>query len=293
MDAGKGAAPDARRIRLWQIMGSGALLVLVAAYLFFVLTPQGQALENAALRGADQAQATDQMQARATLSRITTYSLAAAVGVVGLIGLLRRRLDLAVAGVGTVVMALVITQVLKRFVLPRPHLVEASPAFLTNSFPSGHTTIALSVLLALVIVSSYRWRGVMLLLFTSFALSIGAATLTAKWHRLSDTIGADAIALAVACAVSLWLSRRGAVTVAPPGGTFGRRIFAGFLVFTALISVGLGLYLAVNAGFPSGPDTSQDWLIYLAFTSLASAVSTFTVLLFWWSWRGLEAPRPA
>lgn len=49
---------------------------------------------------------------------------------VALIGLLRRRLDLAFAGVGVIVLGQVVTQTLKRFVLPRPDLVEVSALLL-------------------------------------------------------------------------------------------------------------------------------------------------------------------
>ena len=63
MGPGTANAPGARRIRHWQLLAWAALVVLAAAYAFFVLTPQGQALENAALRGADQARAADQAQA--------------------------------------------------------------------------------------------------------------------------------------------------------------------------------------------------------------------------------------
>lgn len=95
--------------------------------------------------------------------------------------------------------------------LPRPELVDTTGGFTANSLPSGHTTIAMTVLFATVLVVPYRWRGPAMLIVAFWAVSVGHYTLTAKWHRLSDTLAADAVALTLACLASWWLVRRGAV----------------------------------------------------------------------------------
>jgi membrane-associated phospholipid phosphatase len=283
--------------RRWLILAVYGLALLVLSYVLFVQTAAGQALENAALRGADGLQVAARQAANAELSRITVRSLVAAVCLLGLIGLYRRRLDLIAAGIGTVFVSLGIAQVLKRFILPRPHLVDAAAKYLENSFPSGHTTIAMSVVLALIIVAGHRVRGWLIFLAASYALSVGAWTLTAKWHRLSDTFGAEGLVLAVASLASLWLLRRGSVRPAGPRWTWPSRLLASLLLLAGLLSLGLGVYMLVRAGIPaftpplarSGPE--RDYLVFLALNSLASAGSTFTALLFWWSWRGLETSQ--
>lgn len=184
------------------------VLVLAVSYLLAVWTPGGQALENAALRGADQVRGEDSLAASEALSKITIYSLAVATLLIGLIGLLRRRLDLASAGVAVILLGQVTTQTLKRFVLPRPPLVEVTGDYSQNSFPSGHTTIAMTVMLAALIAVPYRWRGITMALVLTWAVGIGAQTVTAKWHRISDTLGADAVALICACLASWWLQAR-------------------------------------------------------------------------------------
>lgn len=120
------------------------MVVLVASYLLAVWTRTGQAVENAALRGADQVAEQDAVEANETLSAITLISLIGAMILVAVIALLRRRLDLAVAAVGVIVLGQMLTQALKRFILPRPDLVEVAGDYSHNSFPSGHTTIAMT-----------------------------------------------------------------------------------------------------------------------------------------------------
>lgn len=259
-----------------------AVLVLVAAYVGLVLTAGGQRFENAALAGAEQVDPVDRASALASLARISVYSLAVAVALVFVIGLLRRRLDLAVAGVGVVAVALGVTQVLKRFVLPRPELVTHDPRIAHNSFPSGHTTIAMSVLFGLLIVVPYRWRGFALFVTVFYAIGIGEATVVAQWHRLSDTIGGDMVALAVGCLAMAVVARRSGVTRVP------RRRFSPRLIFVVLpvglVSVGalaLGLILGI-VGLPRNQvGTSDfDWIAYLTAQSLASAFSGLTALVY-------------
>ncbi|QKV73785.1 phosphatase PAP2 family protein [Amycolatopsis sp. Hca4] len=277
--------------RRWLVVAAVCAVVLVAVYFLAVWTVPGQALENAALRGADEAAARDQAVADDNLGRITVYSLAVAVVLVGLVGLLRRRADLAFAAVGVIVAGQVVTQVLKRFVLPRPALVPLTGHYAENSLPSGHTTIAMTVLFAALLVVPYRWRGVTLFFLLSWAVGIGAYTVTAKWHRLSDTLAADAIALGLACVASWWLARRGivrrhdgprrvprvlVVTIAALGG----------LVFFALGSLLIGAALA-GEGYAETV-RGNAWVVYLAATSFASAGSIAAALVFLATWRRRE-----
>ena len=64
-------------------------------------------------------------------------------------------------------------EVLKRFLLPRPDLVVAPDEFFHNTFPSGHTTIAMTVLVAAMLVVPHRRCGVTLVAIVASAVAIG------------------------------------------------------------------------------------------------------------------------
>lgn len=106
----------------------------------------GAGIGKCCAQGTDQASAADSDEAWEGLGDITVWTLGIATAVIGLIALLRRKVLLAFVAVGVIVGGQVITQALKRFILPRPELVEVTGDYAHNSFPSGHTTIAMTVL---------------------------------------------------------------------------------------------------------------------------------------------------
>ncbi|MEV6603650.1 phosphatase PAP2 family protein [Kutzneria sp. NPDC051319] len=277
--------------RRWLHVAIGSGVVAVLVYVLAVLTPVGQELENAALRGADQVGATEAGNASQGLDQITVYSLAVAVVLIAAIGLLRRRWELALAAVGVIVAGQIITQGLKRYVLPRPPLVSLTGHYADNSLPSGHTTIAMTVLFAALIVVPYRWRGVALFFVLSWAVGVGAYTVTAKWHRLSDTLAADAIALALGCLASWWLARRGLVSRHDGKRRIPRVLIVTFTALVGVFFLAFGVFFTVVLVARDGLDSAlrdDTWIIYLSAQSLASAGSIVAALVFLWSWRRLE-----
>ncbi|MBC7300815.1 MAG: phosphatase PAP2 family protein [Nocardia sp.] len=280
--------------RRWPIITAAGVVVATAAYLLAVRTGIGQTIENAALRGADQASERDVHQAWGSLDQITVYSLAAGVLIVAAIAGLRRRWDLLVAAVAVIVAGQLIVQMLKRYVLPRPELVDITGHFAHNSLPSGHTTIAMTVLFATIIVVPYRWRGLALVLMLAWAVGIGHYTLTAKWHRLSDTIAADAISLALACLASWWLVARGGVSRYTGRAKVIPVIVTVSATASAIISLLLG---AVLWGVPirtqglTAATREDEWDIYLGATAFASAGSVIAALVFLAAWHRLDTTR--
>ncbi|MCR6487442.1 phosphatase PAP2 family protein [Amycolatopsis sp. OK19-0408] len=277
--------------RRWLVVAAVCAVFAVAVYLLAVWTVPGQELENAALRGADEAAARDQVAADESLGRITVYSLAAAVVLVGLAGLLRRRWDLAFAAVGVIVGGQLVTQVLKRFLLPRPPLVPLTGHYAANSLPSGHTAIAMTVLFAALLVVPYRWRGVTLFFLLSWAVGIGAYTVTAKWHRLSDTLAADAIALGLACLASWWLARRGVVRRHDGPRRIPRVLVVTVAVLGGVVFLALGGILigaALTGGGYEDTVRTNEWVVYLAANSFASFGSIAAALVFLATWRRRE-----
>jgi membrane-associated phospholipid phosphatase len=275
----------------WLHVAVGSAIAAVLVYVLAVLTPVGQELENAALRGADQVSTNEAGAANSSLDQITVYSLAIAVVLIAAIGLLRRRLDLALAAVGVIVAGQVITQGLKRYVLPRPPLVPLTGHYADNSLPSGHTTIAMTVLFAALIVVPYRWRGVALFFVLSWAVGIGSYTVTAKWHRLSDTLSADAIALALGCLASWWLARRGLVHRYEGKRRVPRILIVTFTAVAGTFFLLFGVFFTLVPLTQYGLDgvlRDDTWIIYLAAQTLASAGSIAAALIFLGTWRRLE-----
>lgn len=277
----------------WAVLTAVAFAGFWLTYAAFVLTAPGQRIENAALRGADQEDAALVLESDAALNAITVSSLGAVSLFVVLIALVRKRVDLAVAAAVVIVGSSVITQALKRFVLPRPELAEVTGPYSSNSFPSGHTAIAMSVLFALLIVVPFAWRGLAMFLGAFYAIAIGAHTLTSKWHRFSDTLGADLVALGVACAVTVVLVKRGSLVRVRSGRYPLRVVFVvAPIAVGAAISLSLGALILVMGEHPTHPDEVLDYNMYLALHSLAAGASALTALVFWWSWRRIAAVGP-
>jgi membrane-associated phospholipid phosphatase len=295
---GRTARPFEARVRVrLEACAVGAAVLLVVVYALFVRTAAGQRWENAVLAGRreDETLAAAR-EANRMLDRITLSSLGAAVAMLMLIGLARRRHALTAVAVGTVGFSLLSAEVLKRYLLSRPDLVGAPARLLGNSFPSGHTTIAMSVLFGLTLVVPYRLRGVTVGVCALWATFVGAYTVAAGWHRPSDTIGADLLVLAVACALTALLARTGRVRRVTDRPLPLRAVFV-VAPLCALTWAGLGggtlLLLETMFRLPPG-DPAVPRLAYAGGHALAAggAAAVTVVLLALLRRVDLDRPRP-
>ena len=278
-----------QRIRTaWVILPITAILLFLAVYYFAVLTVDGQLFENAALDGQRLQNISYLNDADETLANISRISLGLSIIAVFVIGLVRNRPRLAVAGAGTIVVSVGIAEVLKRFILPRPDLVGAPADLLQNSFPSGHTTIAMSLLVATLIVIPYRGRGWAMFFVFSWAVGIGSATIAAHWHRLSDTLGADLIAVGVGALFSIWLAKSGDVRRADTKTYVGRSLLIIFWIGVAVTFIGAAVIFIANMNRLSGNDYQE--VAYNLTHVAAGAGSIISGLVFWFSWHHLEVP---
>lgn len=114
------------------------------------------------------------------------------------VALVRRRVRDACAAMALVVGASVTTQALKH-VLPEPHVVSLlgvhSPVPYPH-FPSGHSTAAMALVLALVLVSPARVRPLVAGLGAVFAAGVGCSLLALGTHMPSDVFGGFLVAAA-------------------------------------------------------------------------------------------------
>lgn len=187
--------------------------------------------------------------ARALLSTISIGSLALIGGAIVLVALARRRPRLAIGAFVLVLGSNVTTQVLKRLVLPRPDLLPADLREGGPSFPSGHSTVAMSLALAFVLVVPRSVRTLAAAAGLVYAVGVGVAVIVAGWHRPSDAYGAYLVAFAWACLVAAVLVEERGLGPRPvsepdvrPAG--GRLLLVAGL---AILAVAFAILLAVGA----------------------------------------------
>src|SRR5690606_22336972 len=161
-------------------------VAVIVMHRAFVLTLTGRYVETVSLTGARIGFSHIEGIVHAVLGVVSVASVLLAILLVGVVALLRRRFVLAAAGTVMIVGANVTTQLLKRFVLDRPDVASSVPdaaGGLHNTLPSGHTTVALSVAIAVVLVVPARLRGLVALAAAAYGALTGVATLSAQWHR--------------------------------------------------------------------------------------------------------------
>jgi membrane-associated phospholipid phosphatase len=178
-------------LSLWFVLLAAVEIAgFVAVARFFVRSEHGQLLDTVALAGNWIGQARIQGAVDSVLNTVSVVSLVAATAAIGFIALIRRRVALAFGTILLIVGANLTTQVLKRLI-ERPELgVDMERAAAGNSLPSGHTTIAASVAIALLLVLPSRLRGAGGMLGAAATAVVGVATLSAGWHRPSDVVAA-------------------------------------------------------------------------------------------------------
>jgi membrane-associated phospholipid phosphatase len=166
----------------------GVIAVLVAVFLavyaIFVHTGTGQHLDTVAINHVGQAASTRAAVAVVldwiTRGLIVLVSVACVV-----IAAIRRRWVLAAGALVVVAGANLTTEVLKKVVLDRPDFGYGT----SNTFPSGHTTVITSLVLAVLLVAprSSRW---LVELGGSVAVAvIGVGVVVTTWHYPSDVVG--------------------------------------------------------------------------------------------------------
>lgn len=193
------------------VLGGLALVVLGLTYLVMVQTDFGQTFGDSAYLGRLVESKSARETARGILNVITGATIVLMLVVLVVIGLLRRQILVASVAGGYFFAAIAAAEVLKR-VLPRPEIsvLEASTKFDGfNTFPSGHATIATAFAIALLLVSSPRWRPMVGLAGALWVSLVCSATLAAGWHRPSDAVGGVALATGLmAISGGLLVSRR-------------------------------------------------------------------------------------
>jgi membrane-associated phospholipid phosphatase len=208
-----------------------------------VRTGFGQHLDDDALLGRSLNPRVQRASSR-LLRSIDVASLIAVGGAIVLLAVARARVRVA-AGAAVLIVGATGTAEGLKHVLARPELTGPDRLPIP-SFPSGHTTVAVSLALGLVIVLPPRWRALAAVLGVGYAAAVGVATVTAGWHRPSDVVGGFLVSVAWAAVVCATLEARSPAAPAPEARAARRsvRVAVGLLALATVLLAGLGLAAA-------------------------------------------------
>ena len=153
---------------------------------------------------------------------------------------LRRRISRAVAAAAVVLCSVASVEALKHGL---PHIGSLIPSGRPPTFPSGHTSIAVSLGLAAVLAAPPVLRPAAALVGAAYAGSVGLSLIVLGWHYPADVVGAFFVC-------GFW-----AATIASLiGGTVARPEVspAGALVAAAATAVALVLAALIASRHPAG-----------------------------------------
>lgn len=196
----------------WVVTSVVSVVALGGVYTLAVLTRPGQEIEDSILRSVD---GHTLLRSGHALDAISIPAVLVVVGIVVAIAFLRRRPGAAVQSGVLIIGAIATSQVIKA-IAPRPELTSLT---LSNSFPSGHVTIAVAGVLGLATAFGRHLKPFIVLVGTVFAAIVAEQTVAYGWHRVSDVCGACAVTM-------LWLAivRSGsAVWSNDPRDTVGKK----------------------------------------------------------------------
>lgn len=275
------------------VIGSLCLGLLVLVYLLAVWTAAGQRFEDAVLNGADlSAGSVDGARATDALDWISAPTVLLTAAAVLTIGFLRRKALLGFVGVGVMAASVATAEVVQHS-FRRPVLLTHGYRREDQSFPSGHTAVAISVMCAVVLVTPYRLRGVVLLVTSVAAAAIEVSTVTASWHRPSDSLGSDLIVLLFTCLAIALLARLGWTAepgLSSPPGRAGRGLIAAGYAVVALLAFGVAAVVVARLLAGPAPGT-VDSSAYLAGRALALGGSATVALALLGLLRGVDFAR--
>ncbi|WP_221180616.1 phosphatase PAP2 family protein [Curtobacterium sp. PhB115] len=249
-------------------------MIVPLVYAAAVLTPVGQRVEDAALGGVRES---DLFSSDTALNVISVPVILLLVVVIVAVAFARRRLAVGL-GAGVVLLASAATSTLLKRIAVRPEIAQSTTP---NSFPSGHATIALAALFAVLMVTPRRFRPVVTVVGAVYAVFVANQTVVYGWHRVSDIVGACAIAV-------FWL---GAVRALGPrvdrglrgdrdGRRAPRRVVSLVLLVATGVTLAVGLTALVLGLATDGPHDHAAILVAGRMASSATVLAVVTVVWF-------------
>lgn len=194
---------------------AGLTLLFGLTYVAFVRTRFGRAVDqqflSPAAGGVDDRTGSLHDTAQQVLSTFgNPMLLAVLLTAIVLLGAAGRRGTAGLLGVAVTGASIVGADSLKE-ALHRPELASAG-SMAHNSFPSGHVAAAAGLVFALLLALPRQARWWCFVPGAAGVFVVGAATMIAGWHRLSDVIGGILLAAALTCLAAA--ARRGVTRAA-------------------------------------------------------------------------------
>ncbi|MEH1166542.1 phosphatase PAP2 family protein [Micromonospora sp. CPCC 205539] len=256
------------------------VLALVQAAAFFVVwrvavhTEIGQWVDTVALTGNRIGQDRIEEPVSKLLNAMSVVSLLAATATIGFIALMRGRIALAITATLLIAGANISTQLLK-YGFNRPDFgLDPERAGVGNSLPSGHTAVAASVAVALVLVLPPKVRAVGAFLGAAYAAVAGVATLSAGWHRPSDALAAFLLVgvWAALAGLVLLITQREQAQIAPGDAHRLAVLLLGGAGVLALVASGLALSWLVDLR-DIGPDELARRPLFVGYAGSAAGIA--------------------
>jgi membrane-associated phospholipid phosphatase len=240
---------------LWGVAAVAALLLLLT-FAVSVHTAAGLRADASAFRRASGGPPSAfRAASQRTIDTIDVATVAAALVLLLFLALVRGRVARGVGAAAVVGLSLGTTEVLKH-VLP---FGAGRPA----TFPSGHTTIAASLGVALVLAVPPLLRPTAALAGAAYAAGIAFSVVLLGWHYPSDAIGGFFV-------VAFWAAVVGAVL---PGSTRQPALSVrGVGVAVAAVAVALFAAAVIASHHPTAVDTARSR------PALVAAAAAFGIL---------------
>ena len=150
-----------------------------------------------------------------------------------------------------------------------------------NSLPSGHTTVAASVAVALVLVLPPKARAFAAVVGAAYAAVAGVATLSAGWHRPSDAVAAFLVVgvWAALAGLLLLITQRERAQVASADAHRGVVLLLGIGGLLAIVACALALSWLVGLRGIAPPELSRRPLFVGYAGSAAGIAGTMGVVM--------------
>lgn len=194
----------ASQIQLRRIGLVAAPAAFVCIYALTVWTRVGQIVENAGMLVALDGRPAAASPWAKVYGTVNATTVAVGLVTLVLIGWRRKIPVRGVAAASVAGISILVAELLKLVVLPRPNLLGAARWLAHRSYPSGHATVALAFTAAALLVAGQRWRPTIALVGAGYSALMTISLLLTANHRLGDVLGSCLLVIVAATVARLF-----------------------------------------------------------------------------------------